>query len=607
MQPRTQGLGRPRSGGRTRCTILRKVLGGGRAPRRTGNAPCWHEGVATRRLDAPAVPRSTTGGVGITRVGARTDVHPGRVARSRPSGVTALRHGTNANPFHSEFRVVLPGGERLAWRAVRRAGLITACCALYLTFVVAASGCQGPVGVKVLSSSSSGSSGHALPSTTGGDATGDVTTGDVDDGPGRSPPPSFPLPAGCDDGVAVPGQYDCFLPVPLDWVDEELEGNVELSPLDLDGDGRDELIARHPGQQAAVLEWIDDELRLTSSIESSAGRYGYSAVHTRWDWNGDGRRDITILPRDHVATVAVHHSLGAGGLGSQILVHQLPPKDWAHGSYGVTGHAIPIDVDGDGMPELLLSLQVGNIESANPAEELALYRYSHMSSNWEPVGERYPWGPCGWLQSVAYGDFDADGDEDLAVLDQGQACDPFPSDYDPDWYQVGIFLSDPQEGTLTLHGWYPTGGTISEAKIWAGDVSGDGGIDLVVKISKPLYGAALLRGRGDGSFEPGAPISLDPVLSAYDLETLMDADGDGVQEWIRPIGEGRPWAIPFSFAPSGIAPMIALNDPAAGGTTRFKVPAGDVNGDGVGDYVARTNLDDAAANYEGDFLMVSRP
>jgi len=61
--------------------------------------------------------------------------------------------------------------------------------------------------------------------------------------PSRPPLPPFELPAGCGDGVITPGQYDCFFPVPIDWVTDAIGGVIQLHPLDLEGDGRDEMVS----------------------------------------------------------------------------------------------------------------------------------------------------------------------------------------------------------------------------------------------------------------------------------------------------------------------------------------------------------------------------
>jgi hypothetical protein len=479
-------------------------------------------------------------------------------------------------------------------------------------------GCPGPdVPIRPDADTSSSSGAGADPSTDG------APTPSSDGGtsaPTREPLPPFELPEGCGDGVVVPGQFDCFHPVPIDWIAEELAkrgmGSPTYQALDLELDGRDELVAARRWD-VSVIRWEDGELHLGTPVNRAMG---ISGVQTRWDWTGDGLPDLTLLTSNGIAgsgRVSLHPNVGSGELGTEVVAHE-QLVSVAEGAYGVTGMAAPIDVDGDGFPEVLVAQIVDGIEYSNPLEELTLYR--RVGDQWQQVGESFPFYPCGWLSAFAYGDFDGDGDEDIAVLDPGTACDPFPPEYDPEWYRVWVLLSDAEAGVLTLGGWYPTGERISDdMAIWAEDVDGDRHLDLVVRAATPVacefpsgggclrQRVTLMRGHGDGAFDEGTIVDLEPALGSYQITGIGDLDGDGTREWTVALSDGRPWVIPLDFSKQGIAPLVTLNDPDDGWVTISTSGAvGDINGDGIDDFLAGTYIPFSGGSGQG-FLMVSAP
>jgi hypothetical protein len=83
--------------------------------------------------------------------------------------------------------------------------------------VVAASlaGCGGASGG---GESSGPVSTTAVPMTWGTGA--DEAEAPREDIPSRPVPPPFELPEGCGDGVVVPGQYDCFIPTDLEYLND---------------------------------------------------------------------------------------------------------------------------------------------------------------------------------------------------------------------------------------------------------------------------------------------------------------------------------------------------------------------------------------------------
>ncbi len=69
----------------------------------------------------------------------------------------------------------------------------------------------------------------------------------------------------------------------------------------------------------------------------------------------------------------------------------------------------------------------------------------------------------------------------------------------------------------------------SATTLRAGDLDGDGADDLLLsEIGKVLY----YRSAGDGSFEPGAPLSVDMLTTFLGALEVADMDGDGVDDLI---------------------------------------------------------------------------
>lgn len=447
----------------------------------------------------------------------------------------------------------------------------------------------------------------ATTSSTTGSGTELASTSDTGDDPPVLPPPPFELPEGCGDGVIVPGQYNCFVPISLDWVPEAVGGSVEYHGFDLDGDGRTEIVVDGGVPKSVrLLRWEDGALQLSDPVETIGGTGSFDWVYGRWDWTGDGVPDFARLMT----------STGDAG-GSPILVHpneagSLGPHFWAHtwaeyDKYGpvADGFAVPIDEDGDGELEVLVSRKFAHIGQSNPPNELVVRK--RVNGEWQTVHEPFPFGACGLLWTFAYGDFNEDGHEDVAIFDSATGCDPYPPTYDPSWYVVGVFLADPVGGQVQLAGWLPAGLiTDDNSPRWARDLDGDGRLDLVV-IGYPDTGGwhvAVMRGHGDGTFDEGKILTFDsPLPEEHKLRGPADLDGDGVEEWVANAA-GATWVLPPDLSPGPISVGAFVRSPEDGWTTRQNTFLGDVNGDGVDDYIATNRL---PQKYSFRYLMLSKP
>jgi len=269
-------------------------------------------------------------------------------------------------------------------------------------------------------------------------------------------------------------------------------------------------------------------------------------LEVSWDYDGDRRRDLLRLQRLAYVSggVALHPNLAAAGLGQSQPVHPTIVAD---------GVAVPLDPNADGELDLIVSRLLDSKSTDGPNELVLLRR--DPSAAWVDVGTPISFDAgCGWMFSYAYGDFDDDGDTDVAVLDVGTGCDPFPPAYDPSWYRVGVLVADGITGEITLGGWFPTGAIPAGDRIWSQDLDADEALDLVVLASRDQddgggWAVTWLRGRGDGTFDDGVFRELDsPLPTNHRLHGRGDFDGDGVDEWIANAA-GGPWILPGDLSP----------------------------------------------------------
>jgi hypothetical protein len=456
--------------------------------------------------------------------------------------------------------------------------------ALALVVFVLGAGCREPAGADASSSASSSSD----------DGASATTEQPV---PGRVPPEPFVLPEGCGDGVPVSGQYDCHYPVSLEYLHEAMgtrQPPTKFVTWDMDGDGRDELLAQAPGFESlsnglAPLRWNGERFDVGKPV---GGKISILDWTTRFDLDGDGRQDLVKFTDQHIA----HHLTRADfELGDEQIVAYFDVNNF--------GNAAPLDLDGDGQLEALIVRWPNTTENPFPPKELWLHRIEGLF--WSPVGQPLPLPACQWPFVFAWADFNADGHDDIAVLDHPTACDDLPSAYDPSWHAIAIFLTDPMTQTLVPGPVIPAGGVTHKGLFMLEDFDGDGDLDFLVGIGHPTsfaeIGAALVRGRGDGTFEDGEPIEL-PGIPNWVLKGRGDLDGDGDVDWILE-GDAVIDDI-FAAEPEVVrvrSEVIGIDGAPWANTRAF----GDYNGDGVVDYVGGKKH--AATGRFEMFVMISSP
>ena len=258
---------------------------------------------------------------------------------------------------------------------------------------------------------------------------------------------------------------------------------------DFNGDGKQDL---------AVANW--DTLDVTILLGDGLGGFG-AATHfpvgpepvsvAVGDFNGDGRQDLALARYDGNG-VAILLGDGAG--------YFTPP---AYFGAGALPQSVAVgDFNGDGKQDLALA----NSGSGDVSILLGDGAASFSPATNFPVGtSSYP-APY----SVAVGDFNRDGKQDLVVANSN-------SD------NVSILLGD-GAGNFSPATNFPVGP--APYSVAVSDFNGDGNQDLVVAVSI-LNSVAILLGDGSGSFS--APIYFGASSGPRSV-AVGDFNGDGQQD-----------------------------------------------------------------------------
>jgi hypothetical protein len=401
---------------------------------------------------------------------------------------------------------------------------------------------------------------------------------------------------------------------------------------DLNGDGKPDL---------AVANWTSD----TVSVLVGNGDGTFQAARdfsagtnpvfvAAGDFNGDGRSDLAVA------------DFGSGGYGQGVCVLlgngsailQAPRAFKTAGSYPQS--VAVADFNGDGKPDLAVaggasweyfgyvSVQLGNGDGT-----------------FEPFGQGFDAGAG--PRSVAVGDFNGDGKLDLAVAGYGRYQDYYGywHDFDetvrvllgkgdgtfqpavkytagsePVSVAVGDFNGDGKQDLAVAN----TSGTVSvllgkgdgtfqpaqtvltegqPSALAVGDFNGDGKQDLAVANA---YGVSVLLGNGDGTFLPGVGYAagINPVAVA-----VVDFNGDGWPD-LAVADEGG-----FYGNNRGVSVLLGNGDgtfqPAraffSAGTKPVSLAAGDFNSDGFPDLAVANSWSNDVSILLNDTTWASGP
>jgi hypothetical protein len=330
---------------------------------------------------------------------------------------------------------------------------------------------------------------------------------------------------------------------------------------DLNGDGKPDIVTANPGSwDVSVLlnkgngTFADAVDYLTGAQPASGNAPGAVALA---DFNGDGRMDVAAS-NSAENNVAVLLNQGKGDFPGP---RNLPMED-------SPDQIVSADFDGDGALDLAVASHV--------TSKIYLYRNNGKAS-FTPAGSLAVDGFPAPALALCTGDFNGDNRPDIVVATGGAFA------------AFEIFLN--------VTGWTFAPGVsiptsiVAEAQsraIAAGDLSGDGKLDLVVTntwtdTAPPYYWHAYLmfaKGNGDGTFQGTIDYAAGPNP---DSVIIFDINNDGKNDVA--VANGSMITRRLNLGGGVLGDYLDMT----GGTNGpFSLAAGDIDKDGDLDIVAAT-------------------
>jgi trimeric autotransporter adhesin len=329
-------------------------------------------------------------------------------------------------------------------------------------------------------------------------------------------------------------------------------GNTILT-ADFNGDGIPDLVIL--GNDNISLLLGNGDGTFTAAPSPSNDLPGAIAVG---DFNGDGIPDLAVAP---VLDEGNSEVLLGNGDGTFTIAG----GSFGIGSATVTSSAIAVgDFNGDGKLDLVETCASGNELPCN----LLLIQSGNGDGTFTLSCETPL--PFAGSQSMAVGDFNADGQPDVAVINSGGNG-------------VNVFLNE--GGCPFAVSAIPATGA-GPSSIAAADFNGDGKLDLAVANSG-TNNVTILLGTGDGTFTAAASPATGMAPNSL---AVGDFNGDGVPDLAVANAGSSNVTILLG---SGDGTFKAATSPTAD-TGSTSVTAADFNGDGKEDLVVTNSRDSSA-------------
>jgi len=384
---------------------------------------------------------------------------------------------------------------------------------------------------------------------------------------------------------------------------------------DVNGDGRADLLV---GAMGGAYLYLGNEAGVTSSPDAALTDPGTGApLASAGDVNGDGYPDILIgAPGPSPGSSRVHLYVGGpSGLASSPAISLAPPPDPTPslGETELFGIAVSSagDVNGDGYADVLVGEP--EIDSATGKAHLYLGGPSGLAAapDLTLVGPDGANGAFGHSVAGA-GDVNGDGYADILV-----AAVRYASQTGRVYLYLGGPTGPAAQPDVELTGPDGTGGYFGRPAIGVGDVNGDGYADVLIT----AYGIDSYTGRAYLYLGGPTGLATEPAVVlagpdgaggnfGYAVAGAGDVDGDGYVDVV--VGAegvdgntGRVYL--YLGSPAGLAatPAVTVSGAvAAGHFGRAIAAAGDVDGDGHADVVVGADFVDSMAGRA--YLLLGR-
>jgi hypothetical protein len=334
-------------------------------------------------------------------------------------------------------------------------------------------------------------------------------------------------------------------------------GPTRLLALDIGSDGRPDLVEAAPGDSFAghlvVLRNLGNGT-FGSPVRIEAGPQPYGVAVA--DMNGDRRVDL----------IGANRGSGTGTIDPQMSdgTFAAPPI------YEAAADLLPIDTatgdfDGDGHPDMALS----ELDYTSQAQDVVAIMHNDGRGHFA-LQQQLPSGTDAHAKSVIAADLNGDGKDDLAWT---------PEIFNVANYPLEVALNT-GNGTFAQPVSYPLG-TCGTGEVTAGDVNGDGHLDLIVANDRGGPGVCegygrtvrVVLGNGNGTFAPDFGVQIGMLT---EMAVAADVNGDGRADIVS---SGALTHVALALPGGGFAAPVTYQ---ARGT---ELAAADMNGDGHPDIV----------------------